>query len=512
MSVGRLLYLVMLPSVLLVTSLAGQEVEVSGPQVILRDVRFSLNVKSANPTAPQHVVVLTAAGRELAAADVEPLESVEFKNLAVVEASDLPLTIVTAGWSTSFSRPLLPGWVSILPPLIAIVLALAFREVVASLFAGIWLGCFFIAGYNPFTALLMAVDSYARPALADGDHASIIVFSLLLGGMVGILTRMGAARAMVDRVAQLATTPRLGQFAAWFAGLAIFFDDYANTLIVGNTMRPLTDRLKVSREKLAYIVDSTAAPVAAIFFISTWIGYEIGLIGDGLGEAARRVSDPALKAGLANASPVGVFLHSIPYLYYPIAAILMVLLVVLTRRDFGPMLKAEARARAGKGVFREGAELAADMDSLESEPDAKSKWWFALVPVATVVVTVLAGLYTTGLNALAAGEAHTLNNIINNADPFTPLLWGSLLGCLVAIGLAVVSRSLTLTASIDAWVGGLKSMVLAMVILVLAWSLGAVTGSLSTASLRHYARDSAGGAVRGRGSSQATKVPGRTTR
>src|SRR5690606_32849435 len=153
------------------------------------------------------------------------------------------------------------------------------------------------------------------------------------------------------------TTPRRGLFLTWLAGLFVFFDDYANTLIVGNTMRPVTDRLKVSREKLSYIVDSTAAPVAVIALISTWVGFEISLIGDALGNAAAQATDPEVAAQLmaGSANPFNVFLHSIPYLFYPILTVCFVLMVVLTRRDFGPMLAAERRSASGGGLTRPGS-------------------------------------------------------------------------------------------------------------------------------------------------------------
>src|SRR5690606_4832869 len=149
----------------------------------------------------------------------------------------------------------------------------------------------------------------------------------------------------VEAMRPLATSPRRGLFFTWLAGIAIFFDDYANTLIVGNTMRPVTDRLRVSREKLAYIVDSTAAPVAAIAVISTWVGFEISLIGDAMQTSAAQTTDPVLREQLLGANPFSVFLHSIPYLFYPIFAVLFVLLTIVTRRDFGAMLRAETRAR-----------------------------------------------------------------------------------------------------------------------------------------------------------------------
>src|SRR5690606_19121249 len=129
-----------------------------------------------------------------------------------------------------------------------------------------------------------------------------------------------------------ATSPRRGLFFTWLAGIMIFFDDYANTLIVGNTMRPVTDRLRVSREKLAYIVDSTAAPIAAIAVISTWVGFEISLIGTALQNSAAQTTDPVLQEQLLGANPLSVFLHSIPYLFYPIFAVLFVLMTIVTKR------------------------------------------------------------------------------------------------------------------------------------------------------------------------------------
>jgi len=379
--------------------------------------------------------------------------------------------------------PIEPGWLSLLPPLAAIALALIFREVVISLFAGIWLGALFLAGYNPIAATLMSVDRFALEALADRDHASIIMFSLMLGGMVGVMTRSGGTRGIVEAMRPLATTRRRGQFFTWLAGMLIFFDDYANTLIVGNTMRPVTDRLGVSREKLAYIVDSTAAPVAAIALISTWVGYEISLIGDALRSSASQVADPAVQAQLLAAAenPFSVFLHSIPYLFYPILTLVFVLLTVLMRRDFGPMLAAERRAATGGGLHRPGAMLATDTrGALAEAPDGTPhRWYNAAIPVAVVIVVALGGIFATGRASLGPGD-HSLRDIVGSADPFKSLLWASLLGSGVAIALAVAQRLLSMREALEAWLTGLRAMVLAMVILVLAWSLGGVTEALGT--------------------------------
>jgi Na+/H+ antiporter NhaC len=297
--------------------------------------------------------------------------------------------------------------------------------------------------------------------------------------MVGVISRNGGTLGIVRAVAPLARTARRGKLATWLAGMAIFFDDYANTLIVGNTMRPITDRLRISREKLAYLVDSTAAPVAALVPISTWVGYEISLIGDGLRIAAEQ--RPAEAASLLDVSPFAMFIETIPYLFYPLLALALVVLTSAMDRDFGPMADAERRASAGRGLFREGATLAADTTSESMQPKAglAHRWWNAGLPVLTVVVVVLVGLYVTGRGG--AGPDGSLMDVFGAADPFATLLWGSLAGCLVAVGLSLGQRALSLNESIEALVGGMRSMMIAMIILTLAWSLGAVTEAIGTA-------------------------------
>jgi len=461
--------------VLAAAPLAAQEPSVTAPDAFLTGIPFTVTVEFPGVTEPTEVVLQSATGSILARDTVRAFGSAKLTGV-VREKGELPLSIHAMGRTTPLSKPLLRGWISIIPPLVAIILALFFREVITSLFVGVWLGCVFLAGYNPLNALLMTISRYASPQLADGDHAAIVIFSLLLGGMVGVLARMGATTAIVDAVTPLATSRRRGQFATWLLGLAIFFDDYSNTLIVGHTMRPLTDRLAISREKLAYIVDSTAAPVAAMVFVSTWVGFEISLIGEGLAIAQSQ------GAPAPTVSSFGIFINSIPYLFYPILALWLVVVLVVQARDFGPMLAAERRAARGMGVYREGAQLAGgDTDLGSSTSGMPTRWWVGAIPVITVVATVVAGLIATGIEGLPDGAPVTLSSIFGAADPFKPLLWGSLFGCLMAIVLAVGGRKLKLQDAIEAWAGGLRSMMVAIVILVLAWSLGAVTQSLGTA-------------------------------
>jgi Na+/H+ antiporter NhaC len=456
--------------------------EVDAPRVVLPGVPFSLTATLPAQDVGGPLVILDAEGEQISRGMLRAGE--QEIQLTVDRAEQLPLRLEALAGSFVVSPRFLPGWVSILPPLLAIALALIFREVVSALFIGVWLGAFFWAGLDPLAGTLRVIDTFALPELADPDHAAIVIFSLLIGGIVGIIGRNGGTHGIVERLSPYATTPRRGLLATYAQGLAIFFDDYASTLIVGNTMRPVTDRLRVSREKLAYVVDSTSAPIASITFVSTWVGYEISLIADGLQAASASVAaaDPALAATLAGTSAFSVFLDTIPYRFYPLLALVFVLAVIWMRRDFGPMQRAEARAASGGGLHREGAFLMTDTSSgmMDPAPGVKVRWWNAALPVLTVVLGVVIGLYASGRSALGAGT-FSLREIFGEANSFHVLLWASLLGTIVAVLLTVTQRVLTLQQTIDAWLSGLRSMVLAMVILVLAWSLGQTAEVLGTA-------------------------------
>ncbi len=366
-------------------------------------------------------------------------------------------------------RRVLPGWLSLLPALMAIFIALISRQVVPSLFLGIWMGAWITYALSLkgiWSGLLDVVDTYVVHALNDPGRLSIIIFSLMIGGMVGIVSRNGGMNGIVKHVVRWARSPRRGQVATGLLGVLIFFDDYANTLVVGNTMRPVLDRLRVSREKLAYIVDSTAAPIAALALVTTWIGYEVSLIGDALTEI------PGIQE-----SAYSVFLHSIPFSFYPILAVLFVFVVALMGRDFGPMYRAEIRARTTGQVYAPGAMVAESVEAGELKPveGKPQRAMNALVPVAVLVFGTLIGLYVTG-------EGDTLRQIIGSADSYKAMLWGSLLGVLTAGLLSIAQRILTLGQVVTAWYNGMKAMFLAIIILTLAWALSDVNEVLQTAN------------------------------
>jgi Na+/H+ antiporter NhaC len=240
-----------------------------------------------------------------------------------------------------------PTWLSIIPALVAIGAALIFRQVVVALFGGVWIGAWLHYGTlgGAWHGLLDTVQVYILGALADPDHAAIILFTLMIGGVVGIIQKNGGTKGIVRHVVRWARSARRGQLATAFLGTAIFFDDYANTLIVGGTMRPITDALRISREKLAYIVDSTAAPIASLALVTTWIGYEVGLIGT----AVSRLP------GYEEAA-YAIFLNSIPYSFYPILALGFVYAVASSAATSGrcsvPSGARERRASSGARLER----------------------------------------------------------------------------------------------------------------------------------------------------------------
>ena len=462
---------------LLPANVAAQEL-LDPPLVILTDVPFELTLQGASQTSTQYEV-RSATGLILAEGTILPQGVSVVTGLEIGSIEQLPLQVLIGDRSDELEPTLIPGWFSVLPPILAILLALIFREVITALFAGVWLGALAVAGFNPLKATGRLIDQFVVPALTDADHVAILVFSLLLGGMVGIIARNGGTMGIVESVTPFARSARRGKIATWAAGLAIFFDDYANTLIVGNTMRPITDRLRISREKLAYIVDSTAAPVAALVPISTWVGYEISLISDGLRIAAEQ--NPNGADVILSQNPFDLFIQTIPFLFYPLLALLFVLMTSVMNRDFGPMAEAELRAATKGELHRPGATLATDTSSelMNPKKGLTYRWWHAALPVLTVIVVVLAGLYTTGRTSV--GPDASLREVFAEADPFSTLLWGSMAGCLVAILISIVQRMLTVQECIDAWLGGMKAMMIAMIILTLAWSLGSVTEAIGTA-------------------------------
>ena len=377
----------------------------------------------------------------------------------------------------------IPGWLSILPPLIAIILALLTKEMLLSLFTGAWAGVTVMVSYNPVSGFLRTLDTHIVGTLADSGHMTILLFTFGFGGLVGIIQKNGGLAGIVSIAAKFARTRVRGQVATAAMGLFIFFDDYANTLLVGNTMRPFTDKLKISREKLSYIVDSTAAPVASVGIISTWIVFAMSLLDGQL-----------LNLGI-SANSYLLFLFSIPFSYYAILAIIFVFMNALMRREIGPMHAAETRVITTGEVLRPGSNPLSDDSSLrESIPeDIPHRWINAVLPVATVILVTMIGMVITGWPDAfpqGAGILDKLLVIMDSTDSSRALVWAAYTAAVLAILMALGQKLLTIKAALTAWFEGARTMFLASIILILAWTLGAICNEMHTADfIVHHTQD-----------------------
>ena len=381
------------------------------------------------------------------------------------------------------------GILTLLPPLIAIALAFITKETVLSLFIGVFVGEFMLS-VNDLNIISSAINAFLNlgsqviACMADPWNAAIILQCLLIGGIIQLVTKMGGAKALADAFAKRADTPRKAQLFTWILGLCVFFDDYANSLIVGPIMRPVMDKLKVSREKLAFVVDATAAPVAGIAIISTWIGLEISLIAAGF-----------KSVGVTNVTGFGIFLQTIPYRFYNIFILIFIVISALTLYEFGPMKKAEQAARARKEDEEIIVPEAPGFDEVKPVEGVKLSVWNAIIPIGTLIVGALIAFYWSGYTAILGGEDQALITLMKTAplsfngifqalsqsDASVALFQAALLASIVAIVMAVCEHILTIEDAISEWIGGMKTIVITGVILLLAWSLGGVIGEVGTA-------------------------------
>ncbi|MCS7227357.1 MAG: Na+/H+ antiporter NhaC family protein [Endomicrobia bacterium] len=381
------------------------------------------------------------------------------------------------------------GFFSLLPPVIAITLCFLTRNVIISLSAGVFVGCAVIEfNYNILLTLIKSFLLFIqkiRSAVASPWNAGILLQCLTIGGLIALITKSGGLHAIAETIAKKATSVRKVQFASWFAGFIIFFDDYANTFIVGPLMRPITDKFKISREKLAFIVDATAAPVAGMAIISTWIGYELSLIRESFASIG------------FNINPYEIFLQTTPYRFYNILILIFILFTIVFLKEFGAMYKAELRARTTGKVLSDNAKLLTSKEFAVVEPKSGVKFSSinALVPVVLLLITTIAGFYYNGYKAVLSSNnetliamiktsplaTSTLREIFGRADVSVVLFQSALLSTIVSILLLLLQKTFTLNECIETFTQGMKSVLPAAVILVLAWSLSSVIKELGTA-------------------------------
>lgn len=410
----------------------------------------------------------------------------------IVAVSIIALFLLSL-WITSApanaENPVKFGILTLLPPLIAIALAFITKETVLSLFIGVFVGEFMLSvnNLNIISTIVNAflnLGSQVIACMADPWNAGIILQCLLIGGIIQLVTKMGGAQALAESFAKRADTPRKAQLLTWILGLCVFFDDYANSLIVGPIMRPVMDKLKVSRQKLAFVVDATAAPVAGIAIISTWIGLEISLIAAGF-----------QSIGVTNVTGFGIFLQTIPYRFYNIFILIFIVISAITLYEFGPMKKAEQETRKRMHDEEIIVPEAPGFDEVKPVEGIKLSVWNAIIPIGTLIIGALIAFYWSGYTTILGGEDQALITImktsplsfngiytaLSQSDASVALFQAALLASIVAIVMAVGEKILTIEDAIGEWVGGMKTIVITGVILLLAWSLGSVIGEIGTA-------------------------------
>ncbi len=360
----------------------------------------------------------------------------------------------------------------IIPPLLTIILAFVTKDVIVSLFLGILSGTLIVAGGNPALAVMNLTDALAR-SLADGWNIRIFLFCALLGGLVGMLSKTGAAGAFGRWASSKLKTSKGSQIMSFIFGLIIFIDDYFNSLTVGTIMRPICDKTKVSRAKLAYILDSTAAPVCIIAPISSWVVTVMSIVKGSEGFDA------------LGMTPFEFFIRSIPYNLYAIGTLVLVLALIVTGREFGPMKASEELAKTGKLYNEE--KYGPVSGEVENDVNDRARPVDMLFPILFLIAAALVFFpVTTWKNSVDGKEItsfaqafHTigLGDAFKDTDASVALFY-AIIFTIAATYIYYMARGLMkLSTAGEALRDGIKSMVPALIILAMAWTIGGIIKS-----------------------------------
>lgn len=362
------------------------------------------------------------------------------------------------------------GYLSLLPPLIAIICAFISKDVIVSLCLGVLSGLLIINNYDIFSAVLAFADLLAK-LVGDSWNVRILMFCAMLGALVAMLSATGAASAFGQWASTKVRSRRGAGLMSFVFGIFIFIDDYFNSLAVGTIMRPISDKMRVCRAKLAYILDSTAAPVCIIAPISSWVVTVMSAL------------DKTYGFEKLNMTPFEFFIHSIIYNLYAISTLIFVLYIIISGRDFGPMAKAQALATNSGKLFNEH-KYGACAAHLSEEKNERAKPIDMLLPLILLVLsaviffplsTYLASIDGEKITSLAQAYASmSLSDAFKNTDAsvalFYAITWTILLSYIYFIARGLLSLSKA-SASLEL---GIKSMVPALIILALAWCLGTI--------------------------------------
>ncbi len=357
------------------------------------------------------------------------------------------------------------GFLSVLPPLVAITLAIVTKEVIPSLFIGAWIAGTMISGWNPITGFGKSVE-FLWNSLGDPWGARIVLTSLTMGGLVGVMRVGGGIDAIVNWITSKIKTAKGALLATEIAGFIIFFEDYVNTVVVGTTMGPITADYKISKEKLSYIVDSTAAPVACIAGISSWIAYMVGQI------------HSQFEALNISYSSYMAYFKSVPFVLYNIIALVLLTYIVLSERDFGPMLKAERRARKTGKLLRDGATplLKIETDEIACPENCPKRVINFVVPLVLLVGLIFTMMLKTG-----GYPEVSIATAIGEASSSYSLVWGSFGAVALTIIFYAAQRLVPINMLFQGYLEGMKSIFSGTLILIFAWGIGSSIKAVGTA-------------------------------
>lgn len=346
------------------------------------------------------------------------------------------------------------GWLSVLPPLLAIFLAIKTKHVYISLTLGIWLGWTIINAWNPLTGLIQTVDVLIS-VFKDADNTRVILFSAMIGAIITFTQYSGGMKGFVNWIVGkgLVKTRKSAGLLAWFLGFVIFIESSICVLVSGAVSRPIFDKLKISREKLSYILDSTSAPKCILIPLNAWGAFVLGLLA---------------SQGMTN--PVGVFISSIPFNFYAIIALALVLTVVLTEKDIGPMKKAEKRVREENKLLRDGAAplISDEVVMMKEKQGVPPRALNMVLPVVTMVVMMPVVLFITGKGNLMEGSGSL------------SVLWAVITG--IAVGaVAYRAQGIMRTKEItDIFMKGVSGLMPLASLMILAFAIGDTCDSLGT--------------------------------
>jgi Na+/H+ antiporter NhaC len=345
-----------------------------------------------------------------------------------------------------------PSWLSLLPPFIAIATALLTKQVFVSLFAGVWLGWIILDGGNPLTGLNHALESMVA-VFADRGNTLIIIFSALIGSFIALTQRSGGVEGFVKWIVDrgYVRSARGAQLLPSFIGVSLFLESNLTCLISGAVARPLFDRFRLSREKLAYLCDSTAAPVCVMFPFNAWGALILGIL-----------------AGQGVERPLSVMIAAIPLNFYALLAIAYVFYIAASGKDWGAMARAEIRAKETGKELRDGAQplVSDEVLSLPTKEGKTPRARNMVVPTLVLLTMVVLGLYITGEGNLLEG------------DGSTAIFWAMTLGVVVAIAMYLVQGIFTLQEAIDLTMRGIGGLIPVLLLIVLAFALGSTSRDL----------------------------------